>query len=177
MVRFSTWVLSVPTRGSFGRLYWYLDWNIILSVTGTTSEKKELFWNAISVFHLRSLKCSISKTRNCFILSHATYNLPKTPWNTMKTNNIELKINTDILAVLENKLMCFSLFFSSNHSVILLVSFFLGRNYDKDGDLKDWWTPDSTQRFLDLSKCIVNQYSNFSWDLASGLHVCCSCRL
>uniref|UniRef100_A0A671UWG3 Neprilysin n=1 Tax=Sparus aurata TaxID=8175 RepID=A0A671UWG3_SPAAU len=46
-----------------------------------------------------------------------------------------------------------------------------GRNYDKDGDLKDWWTPDSTQRFLELSKCIVNQYGNFSWDLANGLHV------
>lgn len=49
---------------------------------------------------------------------------------------------------------------------------FLGRNYDKDGDLKDWWTPDSTQRFLELSKCIVDQYGNFSWDLANGLHVC-----
>uniref|UniRef100_A0A3Q3C405 Neprilysin n=1 Tax=Haplochromis burtoni TaxID=8153 RepID=A0A3Q3C405_HAPBU len=46
-----------------------------------------------------------------------------------------------------------------------------GRNYDKDGDLKDWWTPDSTQRFLELSKCIVDQYGNFSWDLASGLHL------
>uniref|UniRef100_A0A672YXN5 Neprilysin n=1 Tax=Sphaeramia orbicularis TaxID=375764 RepID=A0A672YXN5_9TELE len=46
-----------------------------------------------------------------------------------------------------------------------------GRNYDKDGDLKDWWTPDSTQRFLELSKCIVDQYGNFSWDLANGLHL------
>ncbi|XP_072320254.1 neprilysin-like isoform X2 [Eucyclogobius newberryi] len=46
-----------------------------------------------------------------------------------------------------------------------------GRNYDKDGDLKNWWTPDSTQRFLDLSKCIVDQYGNFSWDLANGLHL------
>ncbi|XP_033953697.1 neprilysin-like isoform X3 [Pseudochaenichthys georgianus] len=46
-----------------------------------------------------------------------------------------------------------------------------GRNYDKDGDLKDWWTPDSTQKFLDQSKCIVNQYGNFSWDLANGLHL------
>uniref|UniRef100_A0A4W6BZV8 Neprilysin n=1 Tax=Lates calcarifer TaxID=8187 RepID=A0A4W6BZV8_LATCA len=45
-----------------------------------------------------------------------------------------------------------------------------GRNYDKDGDLKDWWTPDSTQRFLELSKCIVDQYGNFSWDLANGLN-------
>uniref|UniRef100_A0A8C6T5D1 Neprilysin n=1 Tax=Neogobius melanostomus TaxID=47308 RepID=A0A8C6T5D1_9GOBI len=46
-----------------------------------------------------------------------------------------------------------------------------GRNYDKDGDLKDWWTPDSTQRFLELSKCIVDQYGNFSWDLANGIHL------
>uniref|UniRef100_M3ZH65 Neprilysin n=1 Tax=Xiphophorus maculatus TaxID=8083 RepID=M3ZH65_XIPMA len=46
-----------------------------------------------------------------------------------------------------------------------------GRNYDKDGDLKDWWTPESIHRFLELSKCIVDQYSNFSWDLANGLHL------
>uniref|UniRef100_A0A8C7YQ97 Neprilysin n=1 Tax=Oryzias sinensis TaxID=183150 RepID=A0A8C7YQ97_9TELE len=46
-----------------------------------------------------------------------------------------------------------------------------GRNYDKDGDLKDWWTPDSTHRFLEQSNCIVDQYSNFSWELANGLHL------
>ncbi|XP_062861037.1 neprilysin-like [Trichomycterus rosablanca] len=43
-----------------------------------------------------------------------------------------------------------------------------GRNFDKDGDLKDWWTPSSTQNFQELSKCIVDQYSGFSWDLANG---------
>ncbi|KAK2847818.1 hypothetical protein Q7C36_009500 [Tachysurus vachellii] len=43
-----------------------------------------------------------------------------------------------------------------------------GRNFDKDGDLKDWWTPSSTQKFQELSKCIVDQYSTFSWDLANG---------
>lgn len=51
------------------------------------------------------------------------------------------------------------------------VSPLLGRNYDKDGDLKEWWTPDSTHKFLELSKCIVDQYGNFSWDLANGFHV------
>ncbi|XP_031652768.1 neprilysin-like isoform X1 [Oncorhynchus kisutch] len=45
-----------------------------------------------------------------------------------------------------------------------------GRNYDKDGDLKDWWTPSSTQNFVNLSKCIVDQYGSFSWDLANGLN-------
>ncbi|XP_047009364.1 neprilysin isoform X1 [Ictalurus punctatus] len=43
-----------------------------------------------------------------------------------------------------------------------------GRNFDKDGDLKDWWTSSSTQKFQELSKCIVDQYSSFSWDLANG---------
>ncbi|KAM6961466.1 neprilysin-like [Aplochiton taeniatus] len=46
-----------------------------------------------------------------------------------------------------------------------------GRNYDKDGDLKDWWTTSSTQNFLELSKCMVDQYGNFSWELANGLHL------
>ncbi|KAJ8280491.1 hypothetical protein GJAV_G00055490 [Gymnothorax javanicus] len=43
-----------------------------------------------------------------------------------------------------------------------------GRNFDKDGDLKDWWTEASTERFHELSKCMVHQYGNFSWDLANG---------
>uniref|UniRef100_A0A3Q3LZ48 Neprilysin n=1 Tax=Mastacembelus armatus TaxID=205130 RepID=A0A3Q3LZ48_9TELE len=46
-----------------------------------------------------------------------------------------------------------------------------GRIYNKDGDLQDWWTLDSSRRFLELSKCIVEQYSNFSWDLANGYHL------
>uniref|UniRef100_A0A3Q2YK44 Neprilysin n=1 Tax=Hippocampus comes TaxID=109280 RepID=A0A3Q2YK44_HIPCM len=47
----------------------------------------------------------------------------------------------------------------------------IGRKYDKNGDLKDWWTEDSAQRFLALSACIVDQYANFSWDLANGLNL------
>ncbi|XP_054901744.1 neprilysin-like [Poeciliopsis prolifica] len=47
----------------------------------------------------------------------------------------------------------------------------IGRSYDKDGKLKVWWTPGSTKKFLDLSRCIANQYSRFSWDLADGLHL------
>ncbi|XP_023677515.2 neprilysin isoform X3 [Paramormyrops kingsleyae] len=46
-----------------------------------------------------------------------------------------------------------------------------GRNFDKDGDLKDWWTTASTERFQDLSKCIVHQYGNFSWHMASGQNI------
>ncbi|XP_032446493.1 neprilysin-like [Xiphophorus hellerii] len=46
-----------------------------------------------------------------------------------------------------------------------------GRSYDKDGNLKNWWTPESTKNFLELSRCIASQYSKFSWDLANGLHL------
>lgn len=74
------------------------------------------------------------------------------------------------LLLIHFSLFCFFFF------TILLPSV-SGRNYDKDGDLKEWWTPDSTQRFLELSKCIVDQYSNFSWDLANGFHVCLSIYL
>ncbi|XP_064418278.1 neprilysin isoform X2 [Latimeria chalumnae] len=46
-----------------------------------------------------------------------------------------------------------------------------GRNFDKNGDLTDWWTPQSAKNFKDLSQCIVYQYGNFSWDLAGGQHL------
>ena len=85
-------------------------------------------------------------------------------------------------SVSENKMKAFWGIWNTSQKFFLLIKskqlnlcasglLFLGRNYDKDGDLKDWWTPDSTQRFLELSKCIVDQYGNFTWDLANGLNV------
>ncbi|MGH0143047.1 UNVERIFIED_CONTAM: hypothetical protein FKN15_077591 [Acipenser sinensis] len=46
-----------------------------------------------------------------------------------------------------------------------------GRNFDKEGDLTDWWTQQSAARFKELSQCMVHQYGNFSWDLARGQHL------
>nr|KAF6379407.1 membrane metalloendopeptidase [Myotis myotis] len=46
-----------------------------------------------------------------------------------------------------------------------------GRNFNKDGDLVDWWTQQSANNFKDQSKCMVYQYGNFSWDLAGGQHI------
>ncbi|KAL2095686.1 hypothetical protein ACEWY4_007834 [Coilia grayii] len=43
-----------------------------------------------------------------------------------------------------------------------------GRNYDKNGDMRDWWSPSSSQKFQELSQCMVDQYAGFSWDLANG---------
>lgn len=58
---------------------------------------------------------------------------------------------------------------------LLLCVLLSGRHHDKKGDLKDWWTPASNERFLELSKCMVNQYSNFTVDAESGTHVCSPC--
>ncbi|NXW67282.1 NEP protein, partial [Hirundo rustica] len=43
-----------------------------------------------------------------------------------------------------------------------------GRNFNENGDLVDWWTEESARNFKELSQCMVNQYGNFSWDLAGG---------
>ncbi|XP_004704190.1 neprilysin [Echinops telfairi] len=46
-----------------------------------------------------------------------------------------------------------------------------GRNFNKDGDLVDWWSQQSADNFKEQSKCMVHQYGNFTWDLAGGQHL------
>ncbi len=36
-----------------------------------------------------------------------------------------------------------------------------GRKYDKDGNLKDWWTAEDTTKFGERAACIVNQYGAY----------------
>ncbi len=36
-----------------------------------------------------------------------------------------------------------------------------GRQYDKDGNLVDWWSEQSVTNFKDRAQCIVDQYSHF----------------
>ena len=43
-----------------------------------------------------------------------------------------------------------------------------GRNFDKYGNMKNWWSEASTKAFDEHSKCYVEQYSNFTVD---GTHV------
>ncbi|XP_032970185.1 membrane metallo-endopeptidase-like 1 isoform X2 [Rhinolophus ferrumequinum] len=43
-----------------------------------------------------------------------------------------------------------------------------GRNFDKDGNMLDWWSNFSAQHFRKQSECMVYQYANYSWDLAEG---------
>jgi predicted metalloendopeptidase len=37
-----------------------------------------------------------------------------------------------------------------------------GRQFDADGNLRDWWTPKDNSEFKDRVKCISDEYSNFS---------------
>ncbi|XP_036918026.1 membrane metallo-endopeptidase-like 1 [Sturnira hondurensis] len=41
-----------------------------------------------------------------------------------------------------------------------------GRNFDKNGNMLDWWSNFSAQHFQTRSECMVYQYGNYSWDLA-----------
>ena len=40
---------------------------------------------------------------------------------------------------------------------VLLIS---GRQYDKDGNLKQWWKNETIERFRKQTECIIQQYSD-----------------
>jgi putative endopeptidase len=44
-----------------------------------------------------------------------------------------------------------------------------GRQYDKDGNLKDWWTKEDEQRFNDRAECMVKQYDAI--EAVPGVHL------
>ncbi|XP_054299685.1 membrane metallo-endopeptidase-like 1 isoform X14 [Pongo pygmaeus] len=48
-----------------------------------------------------------------------------------------------------------------------------GRNFDKNGNMMDWWSNFSTQHFREQSECMIHQYGNYSWDLADEQNVWC----
>ena len=37
-----------------------------------------------------------------------------------------------------------------------------GRQFDRRGNLNDWWTPDDAKAFEDRASCFVDQYSSFT---------------
>ena len=37
-----------------------------------------------------------------------------------------------------------------------------GRQYDKDGNLREWWEPETKKKFLEKTQCIIDQYSNYT---------------
>ena len=44
-----------------------------------------------------------------------------------------------------------------------------GRQFDKDGNLKDWWTKDDEQKFNDRAQCMVKQYD--AVEVVPGVHM------
>lgn len=36
-----------------------------------------------------------------------------------------------------------------------------GRFYDKEGNLFDWWTPESSDEFIKRTRCMIEQYENY----------------
>jgi len=56
----------------------------------------------------------------------------------------------------------------SRTSVCICVH--LGRKYDKDGNLDQWWSNSSINLFTEKTKCMIDQYDSYYWKEA-GLNV------
>lgn len=37
-----------------------------------------------------------------------------------------------------------------------------GRQFDKEGNLVDWWEPETQQAFVQKAQCIIDQYGNYT---------------
>ena len=44
-----------------------------------------------------------------------------------------------------------------------------GRQYDKDGNLKDWWTPEDAAKFKQRVQVLINQYNGYT--VLNNLHI------
>ncbi|KAL7729560.1 hypothetical protein ACLKA6_007848 [Drosophila palustris] len=45
-----------------------------------------------------------------------------------------------------------------------------GRQFDVNGNLRDWWQPDTQKAYLKKAQCIIDQYGNYT-ERATGLHL------
>jgi len=46
-----------------------------------------------------------------------------------------------------------------------------GRQFDKEGNLRNWWHPDTSSRYLNKAECIIGQYSNYNFPELDNLPV------
>jgi len=70
-------------------------------------------------------------------------------------------------SVIDGLVLCFIAYF------ILLVtdrSLMAGRQYDKDGNLRQWWNNDTIKAFRQRAQCIIDQYSSYVLE-PLGMHV------
>ena len=38
----------------------------------------------------------------------------------------------------------------------------VGREFDKDGNLEEWWDPETKKKYLEKAGCIIKQYGNYT---------------
>lgn len=38
----------------------------------------------------------------------------------------------------------------------------MGRQFDENGNLKEWWDPNTREQFLEKANCIIEQYGNYT---------------
>ena len=51
----------------------------------------------------------------------------------------------------------------SNYTVHFTYSIYvIGRQYDKDGNLVQWWSDQVIAAFKEKAQCIIDQYSNYT---------------
>jgi membrane metallo-endopeptidase-like protein 1 len=51
-----------------------------------------------------------------------------------------------------------------------MITHYTGRQYDKDGNLMQWWSDEAIAKFKVKAQCIIDQYGNFTVPEA-GLNV------
>lgn len=61
--------------------------------------------------------------------------------------------------------------------LVLVMQWFmsLGGQYDRHGNLKQWWTEESYRKFQTKAECIVKLYNNFTvYNQMVGVHAHCN---
>ena len=53
---------------------------------------------------------------------------------------------------------------------LIIWTLFLGRLFDENGNLSNWWENATAEEYILRANCIVRQYSNF-FDRQAGLHI------
>ena len=60
-------------------------------------------------------------------------------------------------------------------STIIYQLSILGRQYDKNGRRRMWWTKEAVQAFNERAQCFVEQYSNFEM-YGIPVSICETCK-
>lgn len=152
-------------------------------------KKKYTLSPIISLLTLEWLKATKSIKKSPFFIHRNVTSKGVTHWQTkpLGISNFAISIhlcitisNTCTIWVLKYSLkfapkICFFnfIFHKQQRTIrkIYILSYPKGRQYDKDGNLKQWWTDDVIQKFKTQAQCLIDQYGDFSVPEADGMKV------